>query len=85
MCFFRYWIFLNVLLHALHVCTAVSLFMMMCLAKQFHFILIYINFFLPLQLSILSNYLSLFFLVSPLHLPSICLFADLDPPWLNWP
>ena len=41
---------------------------------------------LPLQLCILTHYVSLYaFLLSPLHLSSFCLFADLDPPWLNRP
>ena len=44
MCFFRHWIFLNVLLHVLHVCIVVALFVIMCLANKVHFIFIYINF-----------------------------------------
>ena len=43
MCFFRHWIFLNVLLHALHVCIVVTFFVIMCLAKKIHFIFIYLN------------------------------------------
>ena len=42
--FLRNGIFLNVLFHSLHICTVASLFKIMCLAKKFHLIFIYIIF-----------------------------------------